>query len=160
MVEKSPALIAPRELEVQPALRPGVRSSDMRKAQQAIKSFCHTKYKGMNASFKAIDRDRKGAVNRQDILAFWQHFGLLDAFGKEVVENIIDFIDIDDGGSHIEYKEFARVLCAEDVMTMAPLKARAPAQERTGHGMHSTDDLPNAMGLDWMPEGVRAALSK
>jgi Ca2+-binding EF-hand superfamily protein len=160
MVEKSPALIAPRELEVQPSLRQGVRSSDMRKAQQTIKAFCHKKYKGLSTAFKAIDQGRKGAINREDILAFWQHHGLITTVGKEVAENIIDFIDIDDGGSFIEYKEFARVLSAEDVMTMAPLKARAPGQTRIGYGMHSTDDLPNAMGLDWMPEGVRAALTK
>ena len=44
----------------------------------------------------------------------------LTGFKPNVLDTLCDFIDVDNSGS-FGYAEFARILAAEDIMTMAPL---------------------------------------
>ena len=67
-----------------------------------------------------------------------------------MIENLIDFIDIDPEGD-IEYKEFARVISADDVMAMAPLSlVPAEVQSQNSMGRHKMDGMPGAQGLSWL----------
>ena len=68
---------------------------------------------------------------------------------EKVANNLIDFMDLDDGGEKIEFKEFARVISAEDVMTMAPVKTEAKRQARSGIGRQKMNDMPGAQGISW-----------
>lgn len=150
MVQKSPALVAPRELAIKPALRPGVRSEDVRKAQQIVKQKYTDKFKRMDAAFKNIDKDRTGTITRDELITNWAELNLVGIIPAPVAQTLIDFIDIDDFGEKIEFKEFARVICADDVMSLAPLKAAAPAQVARSLGRKSMSDMPGAQGLTWV----------
>ena len=150
MVQKSPALVAPRELAIKPALRPGVRPEDVRKAQQIVKQKYTDKFKRMDAAFKNIDKDRTGPITRDELITNWSELNLVGVIPAPAAQTLIDFIDIDDFGEKIEFKEFARVICADDVMSLAPLKAVAPAQVVKSLGRKSMSDMPGAQGLSWV----------
>ena len=104
-------------------------------------------------AFKFIDRDRTGTISREELKTCFDEMNLTQMIKPPVIETLIDFIDIDPGAK-IEYKEFARVLSADDVMTMAPLKAVAPVQERIGMGQHDLSYLPGAHGGNWITASV------
>jgi len=139
----------PRELVKRPALRPGVRVEDLRKAQQLVKDKILTKFSKFQDAFKFIDKDRSGTITREELMLNLDELQLGTMIKQEVKENLVDFIDIDDGGSKIEYKEYARVFSADDVMTMAPLKTFAAKQVRSSLGRQRMDDMPGAQGLSW-----------
>ena len=70
-----------------------------------------------------------------------------------VLEGIIALAD-HDGGGDISYAEFARVLTADDVMSMAPLSiAPAEVQRSKGVGRNKMSDMPGAQGLSWTTGG-------
>ena len=147
LVRNDPVMTAPRVLEKQPALRPGVYAHEMRKAQQIIKEKFSTKYKRLDSAFKNLDRDRTGTITREELLIGFSEFNLDELIRKEVMDTILDFIDIDagePGARTIEYKEFARVLSADDVMAMAPLAVVAQPQQRSGHGQHDVSWMAGA----------------
>jgi len=154
IVQKSPALTEPRELVKQPQLRPGVRAEDMRKAQQMVKEKILTKFSKFQEAFKFIDKDRSGTITREELMLNIDELQLGTMIKQEVKENLVDFIDVDDGGTKIEYKEYARVFSADDVMSMAPLKAVAPRQAHQGFGRHKMDDMPGAQGIEWSTVGA------
>jgi len=149
LVEKTPTMTEPRELVKRPALRPGVRVEDLRKAQQLVKDKILTKFSKFQDAFKFIDKDRSGTITREELMLNLDELQLGTMIKQEVKENLVDFIDIDDGGSKIEYKEYARVFSADDVMTMAPLKTFAAKQVRSSLGRQRMDDMPGAQGLSW-----------
>ena len=149
MVNKSPPMVQPREMTVLPALRPGVRESDMRHAQKLAKESIIAHHKRLDSAFKHMDSNRSGFITRQDLLKMWEELNLMLLMKREVAENLIDFIDVDDGGSKIDYKEFARVMTADDVMAMAPLKAVAGIQQRTTVGFKSMDMHEGNVNASW-----------
>jgi len=148
MVAQNPEMSNTRTLSKNPALRPGVRAEDMRKAQHLVKQQFLTKFRHFTKAFKFIDRDRTGTISRDELKLVIEEFHLSN-IRPEVLENLIDFIDID-AGNGIEYKEFARVLTADDVMEMAPLRAQpAPVQRSKGIGRNKMEWMPNAQGMSW-----------
>lgn len=149
MVTKSPSLTEVRALQVKPALRPGVRAEDLRRAQQLAKEKYLTYYKRLDSAFKNIDKDRSGSITREELLIDFEEMNILGMMQEKVANNLIDFMDLDDGGEKIEFKEFARVISAEDVMTMAPVKTEAKRQARSGIGRQKMNDMPGAQGISW-----------
>jgi len=103
-------------------LRPGVTQEEMRKAQSTIKekiSAKHGKHAFTNA-FKAMDKDRSGSITREEFKQCLFDFNLGMAIRDDIIDNLCDFIDADKSGS-FGYREFSRILAAEDVMAVAPL---------------------------------------
>jgi len=149
IVAKTPDMIQVRTLVKNPALRKGVRAEDMRRAQHTIQEHILTKFKKYQEAFKFMDVDRTGSITRAELRQGLDFLNLLGNMREEVVETLLDFIDID--GGDISYREFARVISADDVMAMAPLSiAPAEKQRQKGIGRHKMDDMPNAQGLTWM----------
>ena len=72
MVNKSPPMVQPREMTVLPALRPGVRESDMRHAQKLAKESIIAHHKRLDSAFKHMDSNRSGFITRQDLLKMWE----------------------------------------------------------------------------------------
>ena len=75
-----------------------------------------------------IDADRTGSITREE---FKNALHTLNLAGvrESILDNLCDFIDEDHSGS-FGYREFARVLSADDVMEMAPHKKNnAPPPE-------------------------------
>lgn len=102
-------------------LRLGVTQEEMRKAQTTIKekiSAKHGKHAFTNA-FKWMDKDRTGSITREEFKQALYELNLGMAIRDDIINNLCDFIDVDKSGS-FGYREFARVLAADDVMAMAP----------------------------------------
>jgi len=148
LVARNPAAANTRSLVKGPSLRAGVREVDLRKAQHVIRDTFLRKFGKYTDAFKYVDRDRTGSITRDELNLCIQEFNLVQ-LKPVVIENLIDFIDIDPTSS-IEYREFARVLAADDVMQMAPLTV-TPAQKQvsTGFGRHKMSDMPGAQGISW-----------
>lgn len=137
-----------RELVKNPTLRKGVRESDLRKAQHLVKEHITNKYKKLSSAFKFIDRDRTGTITRDELKQALADLNLTQ-IRPDVIETLIDFIDIDPS-SDIEYREFARVLSADDIMAMSPFSiGPAAAQADQGIGRHKMTDMPGMQGLSW-----------
>jgi len=117
----------------------------LRKAQQLVKDKILSKFSKFQDAFKFIDKDSSGAITREELLLNLDELQLGTMIRQEVKENLIDFIDMDDGGK-IEFKEYARVFTADDVMTKAPLKPIATKQVRQSYGRQRTDDRPGSGG--------------
>ena len=149
MVAKQPHLTKTRSLVKNPALRKGVREKDLRMAQHFVKEHFTTKFGRLTKAFQFVDRDRTGTITREELRLVIGEFNLTN-IRPEVIENLIDFIDIDPEGD-IEYKEFARVISADDVMAMAPLSlVPAEVQSQNSMGRHKMDGMPGAQGLSWL----------
>ena len=149
MVAKQPHLTKTRSLVKNPALRKGVREKDLRMAQHFVKEHFTTKFGRLTKAFQFVDRDRTGTITREELRLVIGEFNLTN-IRPEVIENLIDFIDIDPEGD-IEYKEFARVISADDVMAMAPLSlVPAEIQSQNSMGRHKMDGMPGAQGLSWL----------
>ena len=149
MVAKQPHLMKTRSLVKNPALRKGVREKDLRMAQHFVKEHFTTKFGRLTKAFQFVDRDRTGTITREELRLVIGEFNLTN-IRPEVIENLIDFIDIDPEGD-IEYKEFARVISADDVMAMAPLSlVPAEIQSQNSMGRHKMDGMPGAQGLSWL----------
>lgn len=101
-------------------LRPGVSQEELRKFQEQVKSKISAKYgkHAFTSAFKWIDADRTGSITREE---FKHSLGTLNLAGvrEEILDTLCDFIDTSGDGS-FGYREFARVLSAEDVMQMIP----------------------------------------
>lgn len=128
------AALGPRPSEVNPVLmekekqrkealkhlRPGVSQEELRKFQEQVKSKISAKYgkHAFTSAFKWIDADRTGSITRDEFKKALSDLNL--AGGKEaVLDTLCDFIDSSGDGT-FGYREFSRVLAAEDVMLMAP----------------------------------------
>ena len=129
MVAKNPAISHTREVVKIPALRKGVRAGDLRRAQRTIQDHILTKFSKIAEAFKFIDKDRTNSITRDELKLGLQELQLIGTIRPEVVDNLIDFIDIDPEGD-IEYREFARVISADDVMSMAPLKVHVATNDQ------------------------------
>lgn len=92
-----------------------------------------------------------GSITREELKQGLEELNL--RLREDVCDNLLDFIDID--GGDIEYREFARVLSADDIMQMSPLSiGPAAVQKRSGIGRTKMTDMPGAQGLSWTTGGM------
>lgn len=148
IVSNNPAIANTREVVTEPALRKGVRPADLRRCQRTVHDTLTTKYGKLADAFKFFDKDRTNSITREELKWGLGELNLNTMFKDEVVENLLDFIDIDPQGD-IEFREFARVVAADDVLSMAPLRAFQTVQQSTGYGRNKMNDMPGMQGLSW-----------
>lgn len=143
MVARNPSMTTTRPLVKNATLRPGVKANDLRRAQLQIRDTLLRKYSSYTNVFKYLDKDRTGSITRAELKQALTDLNLNQINGT-ILDNLIDFINVDPQWSDIEYKELVRVLSAEDVMDMAPLSlAPAERQQATSNGLHDMSLMPH-----------------
>ena len=115
-------------------LRPGVTEKMLRQAQTMIVEAMERKNPSLHvhcfaAMFKQIDTDNSGMLERSEIDELVRSLGIQDVLSGAVLDNLIDFMDPDINAApgrdcKITFREFARVLGATDVMSMAPQRMK------------------------------------
>jgi Ca2+-binding EF-hand superfamily protein len=104
----------------------GVTIGELQKSQQAIKTFLTTKYKDVSTALRMIDTKRDGSLTRDEIKAMLEKNQLLKhvdyntgAVRGEITmaaaDTLMDLVDVN-GDGKFDYREFTRVLVAEDIM--------------------------------------------
>ena len=75
--------------------------------------------------FRLIDEDKSGSCSRGEMRQLVLNLNLEAIIRPAVIEELINLMDVDGDGS-IMYKEFARVITADDVFNMEKLRERVP----------------------------------
>jgi len=88
-----------------------------------------TKYSGLLNAFHAVDGDRSGRITRRDFDRMLLTLNLHN-LRAQVIDYLFDLM-AQDGSGGIEYKEFARVLNAPNIFSLAHFDAN-PSPGRTG----------------------------
>ena len=83
-----------------------------------VKEKLLTKYSTFNKAFKGLDKDRTGNITRAELETALVEMQLTNGIRPEVVSSLVDLID-DEGEGVIEFDEFAKVLSADNVLSMA-----------------------------------------
>ena len=104
--------------------KPGILKKEMQAAQSKIRDMFEERG-GITKMFRAMDDDHSGACDRQEVRMMIQFLNLESVIRPLVVEELINLMDVDGDGSII-YKEFARVVTAENVFDMAQLTEKPP----------------------------------
>jgi hypothetical protein len=98
------------------ALPPGVTDNDLRQAALAIKEKLIDKFGSLTKAFRAMDEDASGTVTVEELFRYLEIINL-NNMRKDVVSVLFERIDADESGC-FDFKEFARVMNAGDVMKM------------------------------------------
>ena len=82
---------------------------------------------GLTKMFRVIDEDKSGACTRGEMRQLVLNLNLESIVRPIVIEELINLMDVD-GDGEIMYKEFARVITAEDLFNLEKLRERAPPE--------------------------------
>lgn len=110
-----------------------VSADAIRQAAAALKEKLLDKFGTLQKAFRAIDNDGSGTITRQELELYLDILNLKMSMKPEVVDALFELIDADESGN-FDYKEFARVMSAGDVMKMESVQGyydgfKAKAQE-------------------------------
>lgn len=94
--------------------RNGITVEQMLTAHRQLKEFLTAENSRFRAIFRKMDEDKNGWADREEMRLLPMFCGLEALIRKEVMEEIIDFMDID-GDGRILYNEFVKVIMADDV---------------------------------------------
>ena len=114
----------------------GCTVGELQAAQQAIKAAVLLKHKTIAQALRAMDTKGDGVLSRDEIVTMLQGYRLIkhiDYYTGAVhgsitmaqVDTLIDFVD-DNGDGNINYKEFTKVLVADDIMLVPQPKSLSP----------------------------------
>lgn len=121
-----------------------VTAKELQEAQKAIKEKMLIKYKDIATALRKIDTKGDGNLSRDEIRAMLQNLDLLKhvdyytgaihgSITQACADTLMDYVD-KNGDGKIDYREFQRVLTAEDILHIPPPKNPAA---RWGQGKFS-----------------------
>lgn len=116
--------------EVQ-SYRPGILKSEIAWAQSKLREMVAERG-SMGKMFRRIDENKDGVVDRNEARMMFQFLNLHHAIRPPVAEALIDMMD--SGTGRIEYKEFCRVMTADDPFNLGavpPAPERKPTRSET-----------------------------
>jgi len=97
------------------AMGPFVSEDELRKAHSVIKGRLTTQFGELRTAFRALDRDGSGRITHAEAEGALETLNL--GVPKRILGRIVDVADFD-GDGEITFAEFARVLTADDIMSM------------------------------------------
>jgi Ca2+-binding EF-hand superfamily protein len=104
----------------------GLKKSEMQNAQTKMRDMLMDRG-GLTKMFRVIDEDKSGACSRGEMRQLVLNLNLEAIVRPPVIEELINLMDVDGDGS-IMYKEFARVITADDIFNMEKLRQKAPEE--------------------------------
>jgi hypothetical protein len=96
----------------------GVSKEEIRDAQQKLKEFATWDLKRFKTMFRAMDEDKSGWVDRSELRTLPNKCNLGAMIREAVMDELVSLMDYD-GDGRILYKEFVRLVMAEDVFVEA-----------------------------------------
>ena len=93
----------------------GPSDAEIRRAGRILRQHMETKFTQMRSAFRAMDEDCSGTVTRKELRAMILAMNL--SMSTDVINALIDLADFD-GDGNINYAEFARLMTADDVLSM------------------------------------------
>jgi Ca2+-binding EF-hand superfamily protein len=112
--------------------KPGISFKEMREAQARIRDMLAERG-GLTKMFRVIDEDKSGWCSRKEVRQLILNLNLESVIRPAIIEEMIDLMDVDKD-DHIEFKEMARVVTADDIFNMQELvvhKKEAPKKKLT-----------------------------
>ena len=97
----------------------GITKKEMMTAQTKMRDMLLERG-GLTKMFRIIDEDKSGWCSRKEMRALVLNLNLETIIRPAIIEELINLMDVD-GDDQILYKEFARVITAEDVFHMEKL---------------------------------------
>ena len=104
----------------------GLKKAEMQNAQTKMRDMLMDRG-GLTKMFRVIDEDKSGACSRGEMRQLVLNLNLEAIVRPPVIEELINLMDVDGDGS-IMYKEFARVITADDIFNMEKLRQKAPEE--------------------------------
>jgi len=104
----------------------GLTFKEMKMAQTKMRDMLHDRG-GLTKMFRIIDEDKSGECSRQEVRQLVRNLNLEAVIRPVVIEELIDLMDVDKDDS-IMYKEFARVITADDVFNLETLREKNPVK--------------------------------
>ena len=101
-------------------LPPGVVPNDLRRMATLLKDKLIDKCGSMQKAFRMVDKDGSGSITSEELWKGLETLNLHHGLREDVFTALFETIDADASGS-FDYKEFARVLSASDVMNMVKI---------------------------------------
>ena len=89
----------------------------VRQGAAALKEKLIDKHGNLQKAFRSIDEDGSGTITRYELARYLEILNLHMSMKPEVVDALFELIDADESGN-FDYKEFARVMSAGDVLKM------------------------------------------
>ena len=83
---------------------------------------------GLQKMFRRIDEDKSGACSREEVRLLVRNLNLETVLRPVVVEELITLMDANSDDS-IDFKEFARVVTAEDLFDMKEMRVSQPSYQ-------------------------------
>jgi len=91
--------------------------AQMTNTQRKLRSWFEDDFKRFRKVFRAMDDDHNGWCDRNELLTLPHRTNLHYLLPRPVLEALIDLMDID-GDGRILYKEFVKVIMAEDLFNL------------------------------------------
>jgi calmodulin len=125
----------------------GPSDAEIRRAGRILRNHMETRFTQIRKAFRTMDEDASGTVTRKEMKGILLAFNL--NLAEDVITALIDIADFD-GDGNINYAEFARLMTADDIMSINPNYRRDAApkpkkeQFRLYPGGPTADDLRKA----------------
>jgi len=94
---------------------PLITEKELKAAHDKIRNHFATRFTEVRRGFRLLDEDHSGRLSRDELKAVLMMFNL--DIKAHLIEKIIDIADAD-GDGDIDYAEFAKIMTAEDILTL------------------------------------------
>ena len=98
----------------------GVTQREVQLASNMIRDKLIDKHNSLHAGFRSLDKDGSGTVTTDEVQKALETYNLVQ-IRPDVVQVLFELVDADATGE-FNYKEFARVMCADDIFRMEAVK--------------------------------------
>jgi len=111
----------------------GITKKDIFNAQSKIRDMLMERG-GLTKMFRNVDEDKSGWCSRAEMRRLVMNLNLETVIRPKVIEEIINMMDVDKD-DHINFKEYARVITAENILDLGVVKKNPMGgQWRAGQG--------------------------